>query len=178
MLFCECEAFSPLRGTNSETSPPVIFVCLNTSEASFLELLRLITLRGSKKCFFWPLNGMTSTLALLSGIPRMGAVQLIQIISFEQMQKFNESLMATLLYLLTSPETRLYVRSDVGLEVYCVAHLNWTILYLHKVMLHDINFECDYDHSSITYIQLYCLTGQFVWTGTCIYDTVTLPYCF
>ncbi|XP_078353189.1 rapamycin-insensitive companion of mTOR-like isoform X2 [Oculina patagonica] len=33
-----------------------------------------------------------------------------------QMQKFNESLMATLLYLLTSPETRLYVRSDVGLE--------------------------------------------------------------
>lgn len=65
----------------------------------------------------------------------MGAVQLIQIISFEQMQKFNESLMATLLYLLTSPETRLYVRADVGLEVHCVAHLNCTILYLHKVIV-------------------------------------------
>ena len=34
-----------------------------------------------------------------------------------QMQRFNESLMATLLYLLNNPESRLYVRSDVGLEV-------------------------------------------------------------
>ncbi|XP_074611135.1 rapamycin-insensitive companion of mTOR-like isoform X3 [Acropora palmata] len=33
-----------------------------------------------------------------------------------QMQRFNESLMATLLYLLNSPESRPYVRSDVGLE--------------------------------------------------------------
>jgi len=40
------------------------------------------------------------------------------------MQKFNESLMATLLYLLSSPETRPYVRADVGLEVYYVGWLN------------------------------------------------------
>ena len=37
-----------------------------------------------------------------------------------QMQRFNESLMATLLYLLNNPESRLYVRSDVGLEVFKV----------------------------------------------------------
>ena len=49
---------------------------------------------------------------------------LIQMISSQQMQKFNESLMAALLYLLSSPETRPYVRADVGLEVYCVACLN------------------------------------------------------
>ena len=36
---------------------------------------------------------------------------------FSQLPRFNESLMATLLYLLNSPESRLYMRSDVGLEV-------------------------------------------------------------
>lgn len=51
-----------------------------------------------------------------------------RMISSQQMQKFNESLMATLLYLLNSPETRPYVRADVGLEVYCVARLNCTVL--------------------------------------------------
>ena len=35
----------------------------------------------------------------------------------QQLPRFNESLMATLLYLLNSPESRLYMRSDVGLEV-------------------------------------------------------------
>ena len=52
---------------------------------------------------------------------------LIQMISYQQMQKFNESLMATLLYLLGSPGTRPYVRADVGLEVYYVAYWNCVI---------------------------------------------------
>jgi len=56
--FYGCEAFSPLRGTNSEPLPPVIFVCPSTqngtTKASSVEFLRLNTLRDTKKCFFDP----------------------------------------------------------------------------------------------------------------------------
>ena len=60
---------------------------------------------------------------------------LIQTISYQQMQKFNESLMATLLYLLGSPETRPYVRADVGLEVYYVAYWN--------CLIYNFMYSCD-----------------------------------
>ena len=61
---------------------------------------------------------------LVEWLEKICTALLNQMISSQQMQKFNESLMATLLYLLTSPETRPYVRADVGLEVNYIAHLN------------------------------------------------------
>ena len=48
-----------------------------------------------------------------------------------QMQRFNESLMATLLYLLNNPESRLFVRSDVGLEVLKVYQLCMIIQFIY-----------------------------------------------
>ena len=50
-----------------------------------------------------------------------------------QMQRFNESLMATLLYLLNNPESRLYVRSDVGLEVLKVYQLCMIIQFIYLI---------------------------------------------
>ena len=58
------------------------------------------------------------------------------------MQKFNESLMATLLYLLSSPETRPYVRSDVGLEVCCVVNYGYVLLTLDTFIVQVDYFDC------------------------------------
>ena len=54
-----------------------------------------------------------------------------------QMQRFNESLMATLLYLLNNPESRLYVRSDVGLEVLKVYQLCMIIQFIYLIFFLD-----------------------------------------
>ena len=57
-----------------------------------------------------------------------------------QMQRFNESLMATLLYLLNNPESRLYVRSDVGLEVLKVYQLCMIIQFIYLIFFRLFDF--------------------------------------
>ena len=58
-----------------------------------------------------------------------------------QMQRFNESLMATLLYLLNNPESRLFVRSDVGLEVLKVYQLCMIIQFIYLFFFHFRLFD-------------------------------------
>lgn len=77
-------------------------------------------------------------------------------ILFQQLPRFNESLMATLLYLLNSPESRLYMRSDVGLEVclfgcfifYCLCHFHVHFHYYlnHNVYYYYYNYCYNYYH--------------------------------
>ena len=78
--------------------------------------------------------------------------------SFQQLPRFNESLMATLLYLLNRPESRLYMRSDVGLEVclfgclifHCLCHFHF-----HYYLNHNLYYYCYYYYYYYYYYRIY-----------------------